>query len=210
MGGKARRVCPLHKSQPRFWIEFATVEFTAAIETGDGAFERPDAGKILAASGTTIKEPAGALLDREREGMAARFIGDAQVAAGLSPSGAVWGNTQPAGAELGEQMGQLMAQGAINLGRVVLAQARIQRDQVAPGIGPARRAEESCVPFDMDFAGELVGAEGREDFTGGCFQSRVASENHRRKRRRKDEVELLVIGFRVHGHNEIVGRLISF
>src|SRR5205814_1603117 len=137
-------------AEPRFWIEFSAVKFTAAIETGDGAGESPDAGKILAASGTTIKEPAGALFDREREGVAARFIGDAEVAAGLAPGGAMRWNAPPAGAELGQQMGKLMAHGAIDLGRVVLAQARVQRDQVAARIGPACRAEEPRIPFDLD------------------------------------------------------------
>ena len=91
----------------------------------------PDAGKILAAARTTIEEPAGARLNRERQGVAARFVGDAEVAAGFAPGRAVRRNASPAGAELGQQMGQLMAQGAIDLGRVVLAQAWIQRDQVA-------------------------------------------------------------------------------
>jgi hypothetical protein len=35
---KLRRFVASNKAQPRFRIEFAAVEFAAAIETGDGAF----------------------------------------------------------------------------------------------------------------------------------------------------------------------------
>src|SRR5205814_3788326 len=127
---KLRRVVVFNKAETRFWIEFSAVEFTAAIEAGDGACESPDAREILAASGTTIKEPAGACFNRKRQGMAARFISDAEIAAGLTPGYAVRRNAPPAGAELGQQMGQLMAHGAIDLRRVVLAKARVQRYQV--------------------------------------------------------------------------------
>ena len=106
---KLRCFVAFNKAEPRFRIEFPAVEFTAAIEAGDGACESPDAREILAASGTTIKEPAGALFDRERKGMAARFISDAEIAAGLAPGSAMRWNAPPTGAELGQQMRQLMA-----------------------------------------------------------------------------------------------------
>ena len=131
MGVEATSCNTFHKPQSRFRIEFPAIVFTAAIEAGDRAFEAPDAGKILAAPGTTIKERAGTLFDWERQGMAARFIGNAEVAAGFAPGRAVRRDASPTRPELGQQMRQLMAQGAIDLGRVVLAQAWIQRDEVA-------------------------------------------------------------------------------
>ena len=114
-----------HKTQPRLWIEFSAVEFPAAIEAGDRAFDPPDPGEFFAAPRTTIEKPAGARLNRKRQGVAARFVRDAEVVAGFSPPCAMGRNAAAAGAELREQMRQLMAQGAIDFRRVVLAQARV-------------------------------------------------------------------------------------
>ena len=91
--------------------------------------------------------------------MAARFISNTEIKTGLAPGRAVRGNAPPARAELSEQMGELVAQGAIDLRRVVFAQAWIQRDEVAARIGPPRRAEEPRIPFNVNFAGKFVGPE---------------------------------------------------
>ena len=125
MAKKLRRFAAYYKAQPGFWIEFSAVEFPAAFQAGDGALNRPDSRKFLAAPRTTIQKPAGARLNRKRQGVAARFIGDTEIPAGFSPRRAVGRNPALAGAELREQMRQLMPQGAIDFRRVVLAQARV-------------------------------------------------------------------------------------
>src|SRR6266403_3174387 len=54
---KLRPFVAFDKAEPCFWIEFSAVEFAAAFEAGDGAFDSPDAREILAAPGTTVEEP---------------------------------------------------------------------------------------------------------------------------------------------------------
>jgi hypothetical protein len=57
--------------------------------------------------------------------MRARFAPDSKVTAGLLPFGSVRRDPAPASARLGEQMSQLVPQGAFNLRHVVLPQAWI-------------------------------------------------------------------------------------
>jgi hypothetical protein len=56
-------------------------------------------------------------------------------------------------------MRQFVPERAIDLGGIVIAQARIQRNQVAAKIGAAGGTEESRIPFHADLARELVGIE---------------------------------------------------
>ena len=74
---------------------------------------------------------------------------------------------------------------------VEIEEVHADRDRAALHVAKTRRAEKPRIPFHMDLTREFFGAEGREDFPGLRFQSGIASKNHRRKRRRKNEVELL-------------------
>ena len=102
--------------------------------------------------------------------MTTRFILDAEIAAGATPSGAVRWNAPATRAELREQMRQLVAKRAIDLGCIVFAQARIQRDEVTARIGASGGAEEARIPFHVNFAPELVGIEGCQDFARFRFE----------------------------------------
>ena len=57
--------------------------------------------------------------------MGARLVADSKVMAGRAPLGSVWSNAAAARAKLGEQMSQLVPQGAFNLRHIMFAQARI-------------------------------------------------------------------------------------
>ena len=100
--------------------------------------------------------------------MTTRFILDAEIAAGATPFIAVRWDAAATRAELPEQMRQLVAERAVDLGCIVFAQARIQRDQVTARIGASGGAEEARIPFHVNFAPELVGIERCEDFA--CFR----------------------------------------
>ncbi|MEY2529843.1 MAG: hypothetical protein QOJ05_1933 [Verrucomicrobiota bacterium] len=119
-----------------------------------------DPWKILSAAGTLVKVASSAALDRERQGVGARFVTDTKVTAGLSPFQAVGRQAAPARAELGQEMRQLMAQRAVDLAGIVFSQTRIQRDEGAAKIGPAGRAEKARVPFDANIASQFSGIEG--------------------------------------------------
>ena len=180
----------LHKPEPRLWIEFSAIEFPAAIQARHRAFNPPDPREFFPAARTTIEKSPGARANRKRQGMAARFVGDAKIAASPAPLGAMRQDAPRTSAELGEQVGEFVAQGAIDLGGIVFAKSWIERDQVAARIGAARGAEETRVPFHLDFARELLGVEWRQDFARFGFERGITSENDQRRRRRKNEIEL--------------------
>ena len=87
-------------------------------------------------------------------------------------------------------MGQLVAERAIDLGGIVFAEPRIQRDQVAARIGASGGAEEARIPFHVNFAPELVGIERCEDFACFRFERWIASQDDESWRRWKNEIEL--------------------
>jgi hypothetical protein len=148
-----------HKTEPGCGIEFSTVEFSAAIQACHGPFDPPDPREFLAAPRTTIEETPGGLFDGKGQGVTARFVGNAEIAAGPAPFRTMGRNPAAPGAKLGQQMGKLVPQSAIEFGGVVFAQSRIQRDEVAARIRAAGGTEEARVPFHVDFAREFLGAE---------------------------------------------------
>ena len=125
MGGKATRPVCFHKTESRSRIELASVEFPAALQARDRAFEPAHSRKFLAATRTPIEEPPRALLHRKGQGMTTRFILDAEIAAGATPFCAMRWNAPATRAELREQMGQLVAERAIDFRCLVFAQARV-------------------------------------------------------------------------------------
>jgi hypothetical protein len=92
----------LHKPQPRLRIEFSLVEFPAALEAGDRSFDPAGSREIFSAPGTPIEERPGTLPDWKRQGMAARFVPDAEIAAGTAPMRSMRRNAARTGAKLGE------------------------------------------------------------------------------------------------------------
>ena len=161
----------LDKPEARFGIEFSAVEFPAAIQARHCPLDPPDPRKFLPATSTLIEEAPRPFFHGKRQGMAACFIGDAEIAAGAAPFRAVWRNPPAPGAKLGQQMRQLMAQSAVDFRGVLLAEPRIQGDEIAVRIGAAGGTEEPRVPFDVDCAGEFFGAEWSENFARGRFES---------------------------------------
>ena len=182
-----------HKTELRRWIELSTVVFSAAIEACHRPFNPAHPGEILAAAGATIEKTPGPLPHRKRQGVATRFVGDAEIVAGLSPFGAVGRNAATAGPELGKQMSKLVAQRALDLRGVVIMEEGIQRDEIAAGIGPARGAAEAGVPFHVDWGRQLLGLEGAQDFTSFRFEAGIPAEDDKRGGGWKDEVELPVL-----------------
>ena len=179
------------KPKPRFWIEFSAVEFPAAFQACHRPLDPAHPRKFFPATRTLVEETAFPLLHWKRERVAARFISDAEIATGASPFRTVWRNPPAAGAELGKQMRELMAQSAVDFRAVVLAEPWIQRDKITMRIRAAGGAEKPRVPFHMDLAGEFFGAQWRENFARRRFEGGIAAEHDERGLRRKNEVELL-------------------
>jgi hypothetical protein len=96
----------------------ATVVFAAAGKTGDYAPHAADALKLLTTIRTTIDEPSGVSSRGKRKIVTALFVGHSQVHTSLLPLGAMWRNPPSTSTKLGENMRQLMPQGAIDFGRI--------------------------------------------------------------------------------------------
>ena len=98
--------------------------FAATGETGNCAAQRGEPAKLLTTIRTAIDKPRDVSSRRKRQIVTALLVGDSQVATGLPPLVAVRQNPPTTGAKLGENMRQLMAQRAIDFGRM-LEQPRI-------------------------------------------------------------------------------------
>jgi hypothetical protein len=181
----------LDKPEPRLGVEFSAVEFPAAIEARHGPLDPAHPRKFFPAPRTFVEETPLPLFHRKRERVAARFIRDAEIAAGAAPFRAVRRNPAAPGAELGQQMRELMAESAVDFRAIiVLAEPWIQRDEITMRVRAAGGAEEPGVPFHMDFAAEFCG-KWRENFARCRFEGGITPENDERRLRRKNEVELL-------------------
>jgi hypothetical protein len=182
-----------HKTELRLWIELSTVVFPAAIETSHRPFDPAHPGELLAAAGATIEKTPGTLPHWKRQGVATRFIRNAEIVAGFSPFGAVGRNAATAGPELGKQMSKLVAQRALDLRGVVIVEAGIQRDEIAARIGAARGAAKAGVPFHVDRGRQFLGVESAQDLASFRFEAGIAAKDDERRGGWKDEVELPVV-----------------
>ena len=147
----------------------------AAGETGDDAAEAADAREIAAATGTAVEVTADSSADEGGEIVAAHLIGDAEIAAGLFPFGAMRKNAAAAGAKLGEEMGQLVAQRPLDFAAGVADEEWIERDQPAARVGPAGAGLQARVPFDLDLRGDRSGAGDGQKVAHLRFKMDVAS-----------------------------------
>jgi len=81
--------------------------------------------------------------------MAARFVGDPEVDAGLSPFGAVRADAAASCAYLGEEMGEFMAEGSIDFGGAEKEESRIDGDECGGKLGGACGAAHLGIPADF-------------------------------------------------------------
>lgn len=94
----------LYKPESRRGIEFSTVEFPAAIQARHRSLDPANPRKFLATTSTSVEETPLTFFHGKGQGMAARFIGDAEIAAGAAPFRTVRRNSPAPRPKLGEQM----------------------------------------------------------------------------------------------------------
>ena len=145
----------------------------AAGQAGNRPPDAPGTWEIPFAIRAFIVKTPGAPADQEGQIVAARFIRDREIAAGLTPFLAVRQNAPTARAELGKQMGQLMPKRALELFRSVLDQSRIERDQGTTGIGPAGAGLQTRIPFHLDFSAKARRVQRSENVPGFSFQANI-------------------------------------
>src|SRR5205823_13743320 len=86
--------------------------------------------------------------------------------------------------------GQLMPQRPIDLERIVFAQTRIQRNELAPKIGAARGAEKPRVPLHVDGARQFRGVEVLKHLPRFCLELKIASKDHEHRAAWQTKIEL--------------------
>lgn len=118
----------------------------AAVQTGNRAADSADAREIFPAFRTTIEEPPRSRMRRKRQGVTARFISQTEIAAGLAPFGTVRRNATALRARMRDEMRKLMTQGAIDFSTAVLAEARIQRNELIPKVRAPGCAAKPRIP----------------------------------------------------------------
>jgi hypothetical protein len=90
--------------------------FAAAGETGDCTAQAADSRKLLTTIRTAIDESRRVSFRREGKIMTALLVCDSQIDTRLPPFGAVRQNSASPGAKLSQNMGEFMAQSAIDFG----------------------------------------------------------------------------------------------
>ncbi len=121
---------PVLQGKSEFWIEAPARELSATSETCDRASKAVDAGKITLAIGAAVKITPFTVSDGKRKCVAACFVSNCELVTRDTPLGPVRGNMPAIGAKLREQVRELVPEGALNLGRAVAVQPRIERDEL--------------------------------------------------------------------------------
>ena len=127
----------------------AGVEEATAAEAGGFIFERADAGDDSEAILAAIKVTPGDDSGGEGEVMAAGFVGDPEVDAGLFPFGAVRADAASSCAYLGEEMGEFMAESSIDFVGAEKEESRIEGDDCGGKLGGACGAAHLGIPADF-------------------------------------------------------------
>ena len=137
----------------------------AASQAGAGPPDPANPWKTALTIWASIMIAPGAALHREREMMATRFIGDPKITAGLPPLRAVRRNLSPARAEVRQQMGQFMPQGAVDLVRAVVLQTGIERNKPVLPIGAPGAGFQPRAPLHANFIGDSTCSVGAQEIS---------------------------------------------
>ena len=136
----------------------------AAFEAGDSTFHCMHSRECGAAFATGIEIFSFKANAFEREIVTSGFVWDSQIAAGMTPLGAVRSNVPASGTMLREKVGKLMTQRSLNFGRRHLDELRIEGYRPGPPAGESGGRPEPRFPFDDHL----------ELRTSGCTQELAA------------------------------------
>jgi len=146
----------------------------AAGQTRNRASDATDARKIALAIRTFVAKTADTLTDRKRQVVTAHFVTNSEIAASLAPFCAMRQNSPSPGAELCEQMRQLVAQCSIELWDSVIGKSRIQGNQFFTKICAPGRGFHPRIPFHPDFMRERRRVKSVQEFPRLKFKIDVA------------------------------------
>jgi hypothetical protein len=128
-------------------VVFSLIVPSAALETGDVALHGAHSGEGGAAFATGIKISGLETNALQWKVMASRFVGNAEILAGLAPFDSMRRDLPAAGALLRKKVGKLMAQRALDLRGRDFNELRIERDRFGPPASETRRCSQLWIPF---------------------------------------------------------------
>jgi len=162
------------RNEAEAFMVLSLVVPSATHETGDAALYSMNArqcGAAFAAGVEIFSLEANAF---QREIVAPGFVWNAQIAASLTPLGAMRCDVPASGAMLGEKVGELMPQGSLNFGRRDFDQFRIEGDRLCPPAREAGGRPKPGVPFDGHI--ELLATGCTKELATKLFEEEVALE----------------------------------
>lgn len=151
---------------------FSFVVPATAFETGDAALHRMHTRECGAAFPAGVEVSSLESNALQRQIVASGFVWDTEIAASLTPLGAMRSNVPASGAILGQEVGELMTQGSLNFGGRDFDEFRIQRDCLCPPAGESGGRPEPGVPFDCH--GEVRATSGTQELAAKLFEEDVA------------------------------------
>jgi len=154
-------------------VETALVVGPAAGVAGGGALEGADAEQAMVAGRTTVEELAPLGMALEREIVAAGLPRNAEFRAGAAPFPAVGGDAAAAGAVGSHEVGEFVAEGAVDFGLGDVDEAGVQFHHGAVAVGATGGGAETGVPNDGDAEGEGVKSEAGSEVSGEGGQAGV-------------------------------------
>ena len=107
------------------------------------------------------------------------LVCDTEIRTSPPPFSSVRLNAAAARARLGEEMGQLVPEGAIDFRLAVLPKPQVQRDQRFSGIGAPGGGAEPRIPFYPQERAKLASACSRQHSSPALFKSNVPAANCR-------------------------------
>lgn len=167
------------------------------------------------AGGADVGEVAADLAAFEGEVVATGFSGDAEFGAGVAPVAPVGRNFAASGAVGGHEVGQFVAQGAVDLLRRNADELGVEFDESPGAVGATGGGAEPGVPVHEDAFGEVRDAEGGDEAPAQVGQVGIVSRGQGRRgggsgeagfRRGRKEFELLAGEGEVSAHGMMAGR----
>jgi hypothetical protein len=107
--------------------------------------------------------------------MAADFISYAEIATRIAPFHSMRQNPTPPGAKLCKQMRQFVSQCAIDFIHAVVADSRIQRDQLFAIIGAPGGSLKARIPFHANFTRKFFHTQRMQKFARFEFKNDIPS-----------------------------------
>jgi len=117
-----------------------------------------------------IDKTPGDFSPGQRQIVAALFVGQSEIPAGLLPLGAVRRDAAASDPMMREEVGEFVAQGAVDFVGAKFVEARIQCDQRFSRIGRSRGAAHARIPSNLDAARQIVAGQRSQEIARGFLQ----------------------------------------